>query len=442
MSPLKKSDAKPVVFISIVFCTLLFTSFISLKWKSGNVKEVNFIADITEQEQKSTVPSPVKLALSSTTVKVPFRDYLTYDGLISYDTVNATPLAHFMQALQELKKGTRKKVRIAYFGDSMIEGDLITQDLRQLLQEQFGGEGVGFVPITSIVAKFRQTIQHSYSSNWIDKSFKTEKGNAPLFLSGHYYLSGGAATVNYTTVSLPRLQTFAQAYFLYGKTEGPHSIVVNGQPVTLTGSGACNKLLLDTASARLSLQVPAGIPAFGCSFESEQGVFIDNFSFRGISGIELEKFNTALLQSIAQSHSYDLIVLQYGPNLLFKPKLVDFDWYEKPMTSIVEKLRQGFPGASVLVVSTADKSFRYNGQMETALGVEPLLHVQNRVAFNTQSSFWNLYRAMGGRNAMVQWVEGDTALANKDYTHFNHRGARKIGTMLFETIMKEFHNAQ
>ena len=39
-------------------------------------------------------------------------------------------------------------VRIAVFGDSFIEADIFTADLREMLQKRFGGCGVGFVTIT------------------------------------------------------------------------------------------------------------------------------------------------------------------------------------------------------------------------------------------------------------------------------------------------------
>ena len=39
-----------------------------------------------------------------------------------------------------------RPVRIAMLGDSYIEGDILSADLRQLLQEHFGGSGVGLVP--------------------------------------------------------------------------------------------------------------------------------------------------------------------------------------------------------------------------------------------------------------------------------------------------------
>jgi hypothetical protein len=38
----------------------------------------------------------------------------------------------------------------------------------------------------------------------------------------------------------------------------------------------------------------------------------------------------------------------------------------------------------------------------------------------------------------VKWVEESPALANKDYTHVNPRGAHKIAGLLFDYLMKEY----
>ena len=52
-------------------------------------------------------------------------------------------MTRFYQALDELAKAPRP-VRIAYFGDSFIEADILTADLREMLQQKYGGCGVGF----------------------------------------------------------------------------------------------------------------------------------------------------------------------------------------------------------------------------------------------------------------------------------------------------------
>jgi hypothetical protein len=41
---------------------------------------------------------------------------------------------------------------------------------------------------------------------------------------------------------------------------------------------------------------------------------------------------------------------------------------------------------------------------------------------------------MGGDGSMVKWVENVPAKANKDYTHFNHRGAKEIAQLIYKQI--------
>src|SRR5690554_4172336 len=52
-------------------------------------------------------------------------------------------LIPFYEKLFQLETEQKGKVRIAYFGDSMTDGDMIVQDFRKLFQQKFGGKGVG-----------------------------------------------------------------------------------------------------------------------------------------------------------------------------------------------------------------------------------------------------------------------------------------------------------
>lgn len=69
-------------------------------------------------------------------------------------------MLHFYDAL--LKKEGKRPVRIAVLGDSFIEGDIITADIREQLQDLYGGGGVGFVPFSSPIAQFRGTVRHTF----------------------------------------------------------------------------------------------------------------------------------------------------------------------------------------------------------------------------------------------------------------------------------------
>jgi hypothetical protein len=143
------------------------------------------------------------------------------------------------------------------------------------------------------------------------------------------------------------------------------------------------------------------------------------------------------MKAFQQKLNYDLIVLHYGTNVLnYGTK--DYNWYDKSMTRTVNRLKECFPGVSILIISTADKASKYDLEMKTDSAVVPLTLAQKKYALKTQSGFVNLYTLMGGDGSMTKWVEEEPAMANKDYTHFNFRGAKKIAGLLFDQINKGY----
>ena len=87
-------------------------------------------------------------------------------------------------------------VRIAVFGDSFIEADIFTADLREMLQKRFGGCGVGFVTITSMTSGYRPTVRHTFegwSSHAVTDSVYFDRRKQGI--SGHYFIPGKNAYV-------------------------------------------------------------------------------------------------------------------------------------------------------------------------------------------------------------------------------------------------------
>jgi hypothetical protein len=452
------NQKKNVLLFNILFLVLLLTATFLFEWKpdllGANFCIIDILGDIkkdTLQTKDSATAKINKPKQDSIIVAgnktIVIRDYNSYAGLIN-SSGQEFPLDSFLEKLHELKKHTRKKVRIAYFGDSFIEGDLITQDLRKQLQDYFGGEGVGFVPVTSIVAGFRQTVTHEFSDNWNDVSFKSDdKADANLFISGHSFFSDANSWVNYHTVERPHLNFFNNVSVLYGMPAEAKPttaiLTVNGQKQTITATQQLNEadVVFDSIkNVRISVS-SKDFPMYGAAFESNDGIYIDNFSFRGITGVEFNYFTPEFLAQIQKTRPYDLLIFQYGPNLLFRPNLTDFSWYCKKMQPILKKIKDAFPQTSILLVSTADKDFDYDGgAWRTEDGVEPLVDGQYGMAKTTNIDFFNLYHAMGGENSLVNWVEGDTTYANKDYTHVNSRGGKRIANYLYSAIMNDYND--
>ncbi len=367
-----------------------------------------------------------------------FDDYNGYQNLIS-----------FYEKLYQLENTKTGNVRIAYFGDSMTDGDLIVQDVRAQYQNKFGGKGVGFVPITSESAASRGSILHEYSKNWKMQSYlNVKKPIRPFAVNGHVFFAND--TINNPWVKF-RASKIVKKYKLYSPTlfygnsnnqTGFISYVIGKD--TLRKKLAINNLLNTMVLSNNTLNLlkvnfkkASKIPIYGFNFDDGEGIHVDNFSQRGNSGIPISKFNIDLMQAFHAKLDYDLIVLHYGTNVLnYGTK--DYAWYDKSMTKTVNRLRESFPGTSILIVSTADKATKYDLEMKTDSAVVPLTLTQKQYAIKTQSGFVNLYKLMGGDGSMIKWVEGEVSLAGKDYTHFNQRGAKKIAGMLFEQMDKGY----
>lgn len=451
--PEANNNNKPFLIILFTFLVLLMVSVIVPKnvWLRYQRTPVNIMADLEPQKQEqhhSTYRKKKNARKQKTLVQDTIRANEAVTSLIREDIAIEVAdsaanegMFTFLEALHKQEKTQKRKVRIGYFGDSMIEGDLITQTIRNILQNRFGGEGVGYIPVTSVVAHFRQTVRATASENWSDVGYTNNKQKQIIGFSGHTFFPGENATVAIKPGGGKHLSALYKFSILYGKTETPLVLQYNNNPVALEGAAQFNKHTLESSEALKKATLSfkqSSVPVYGFSSESEYGVILDNFSYRGTSGTELLRLNSKMLKQIDSLHHYDLIVLHYGPNLLYNDSITDFSYYRKQMEKSLKHLKKAFPHTSFLIVSTADKAFKINGEYQTGHGVEPLLKAQQQLAQKFNCAFYNLYEAMGGYNSMKTWAEKKPIMAGNDYTHFNQSGSAKIGRLIGNAILNEY----
>jgi lysophospholipase L1-like esterase len=358
-------------------------------------------------------------------------------------------LLNFYESLFQLESEKEGNVRIAYFSDSMTDGDMIVQDLRSLFQEKYGGMGVGFVNITSESASSRSSLKHEFSGNWKSQSYlKTKHPKDNFAVNGHVFYAHDTlpnSWVRYKASRMRFVKSLPKPTLYYGYSENKNGKVfriVDGDTIeqNLSPDKKLNKLYFSDGNVN-SLQVyfkeADSIPIYGFNFDDGKGVHVDNFSSRGNSGLPLSMFNKNLMNEFQKELGYDLIILHYGTNVLNYGSY-NYGWYEKRMQKVVAHVKECFPNAEVLVISTADKAIKYDLEMKTDSAVVPLVKAQKRYAISSQSGFVNLYKAMGGENSMIKWVEEEPARANKDYTHFNYKGSVAIAKLIYNQIDKGY----
>lgn len=354
-------------------------------------------------------------------------------------------LKRFFAALNRSRQMNRL-VRVAFLGDSFIEGDILVADFRSGLQKKFGGRGVGFVPVSSVAAQFRPTVDQR-AKGWKSWSMLTDHSQR-YTLSGMTFeaVEDKASLSVRNTKRYPELPTVSSLKLIYERNDQTRmQLISNGGTDTL-------QTVLPPAleitqyeqtgtftEADFSFSATKGFYALGVAMEDNEGVVVDNFSLRGNSGMILERLDTNACAAFNRIRPYDLIVLQYGLNVV-TDSVMKYGWYGSRMVKVVRHVQRCFPEADLLLLGVSDRSRQVNGSFETMPAVLALLHTQRQVARQTGIPFWNVFGAMGGENSMVRYVNNNWA--SKDYTHLGFRGGREIAEALIKALLleKEFYD--
>lgn len=361
-------------------------------------------------------------------------DYLTNKNIEDF-TIEHDGLGRFFYALDNIDKLGRP-VRIAFLGDSFIEGDILVADFRAKMQTQFGGRGIGFIPITSVIAQYRPTIKQS-ANGWKSYSIMKDK-NREYVLSGFQFEStSNDASFQFQNVNMyPRLEEVSSLKFIYEKNQAADMVYKNGDKTFLfklppTEIVTQFELVGQFMKGTLQFNNSKGLKAIGVALEDNHGVIVDNFSLRGNSGTVLSRLDSNSCRNLQQIRPYDLIVLQYGLNVA-NESIKEYSWYSNRMITVIEHIQQCFPGADILVLGVSDRS--RNGK-STMPAVMSLLRAQQQMAENAKVAFWSIFAAMGGQNSMVKYTNSNWA--SKDFTHLNFRGGREIANALYDALLNE-----
>jgi lysophospholipase L1-like esterase len=186
----------------------------------------------------------------------------------------------------------------------------------------------------------------------------------------------------------------------------------------------------------LTFPISEKLVLYGTSFEDTAGIIIDNFGLRGNSGIGLAKISDDMQMQFDSLQKYSVIILQYGLNVA-TPQSKDFNWYIKPMVNLIERLKKSHPHCSFILMSVSDRSVKKTGEYQTMESIPLMVETQRKIAQQSKIAFWDLYTAMGGENSMVNLVDSKPSLANKDYTHLNKSGGKKIAGIFVQTLLYE-----
>ena len=352
----------------------------------------------------------------------------------------------FDPVFEALSEARETPVHIMHYGDSQIEQDRITAVLRTAFQERYGGFGPGLIP--AIQALSMPNSVQEYSG---DLTKYTIYGPATMRADHRRYGPMGLVCEvrDSAHISLqPRYRNrqnssgqFTHIRVLYGhNSEGFRAeLALEGGPSVREQSDSTEFGLmewqLDRPVRELELAFYGDADIYGLSLESENGVQVDNISMRGCSGTVFTSIDEKALRETLHRFNVRLIILQFGGNRM--PSIQeqkDIDLYARQIGRQLRFFHRLAPEARLLFVGPSDMSVSVDGELVTYPMLEPTVEALRAVCLENNTAFWDMYRVMGGRNSMVEWVKAQPPMAAADHVHFTVKGARHMAQLLRQSL--------
>lgn len=364
-------------------------------------------------------------------------------AIVPIEDFDTLPQSRFDRFVERLAEG--RPVRIAFMGDSFVEGDIVTVDLRHELQTLFGGRGVGFVACDIPFATSRKSIKRR-STGWSSYSIMKPKA-APESIRDKFFVSGymseggeGASTRWELTKPYATLAdaTTARVSFL-STGDSRVEVTLNdtlSRSFDIEGDEALRQIVVESAPYRsVKFKVLSGrVICYGISIGTDDGVQVDNFSVRSNNGHAIFGTSPAInRQADVMAGGYDLVVLQYGLNIMQQGQR-NYAKYRDQLRDMIAYAERCFPEAAILVLGVSDRWVKSaeSGEYEPIGTADALSSYQRAAADSCRVAFWNTceaMRSMGGMEGFVakKWAAGD-------YTHINYGGGRAVARALMLPI--------
>lgn len=356
----------------------------------------------------------------------------------------------------QMEKASNKSIRILHYGDSQIEGDRTTREIRNFFQEKYGGTGTGFQNMTPFVPM--AAVAHKTDGKWVRM---TSFGRQDQRQSdGRYGVTGIANRFNSRVDGeydafinfYPRSYGYKKARE-FSKFQLFHGPLKDSLKISWFINDTLNQIqLMDTLTDDSKLVVRASEPIkelriefkgaspdfYGISLDGKSGVNVDNISMRGSSGISFTQMDESHFKKELSNHEIALIILQFGGNSVpyFKTK-ESVKSYGQSFQRQIQLFKRLVPSASILVVGPSDMASKKGLKWLSYPIIREVRNTMMNVAFDERVGYFDLCGFMGGEGSMVEWVNKSPPLAGPDHIHFTRRGAKKVGIAIANAIKQE-----
>lgn len=368
---------------------------------------------------------------------------------------NHEALKKFYDALTQSKN---RKITVVHIGDSHIQPDGYSYNLRNILQKEFGYAGRG------MIFPYRAAGTHNAFTHYSEVKGKWE-GDFNLRRERKFDIGITGVTAHTTdpnaSVKIGFRNEVSKADFDLVKLYYKRSPNTFNLKVTINDSASfIVNCVADTASKLpyMTFRVPRGTKTITLAMEKVSQKLNDSttiitskfFELYGLS-FELEKengilyhavgingapFEAILRQNLMENQikemNPDLVIVDMGGNEYYG-RGVHKESYTSRLTQIVKCIQQWCPNASILLSSPHEFYYRryYNRNWS-----KDARDVTKQVAFDNNCGFWDNYAISGGRYAVPLWQK--EGLFGYDRIHLTPQGYGFRGALMAQGLLHSY----
>lgn len=391
----------------------------------------------TAKKSKRPATPPVSPAARSAAQRH-VEEYLAGSANTPFQQPGA--LVPFFEQLVRLGAAAGKApVRIIQFGDSHTAADEWTGGLRDQFRERFGDGGSGFSLAGHPFPGYRRfDAPGGGTPGWVSAGLRTGAGDGWFGLGGVSIDSTRPGQSVFLQAECDHLEIhFLQQpgggrLALYEDDERLDEISTDG--VTAAGfvrydtQPGPHHFLLKTLDSR-------PVRLFGWVADKSAGVTYEALGINGAEAPLLLKWDETMLSAYLQRRSPAMIVLSYGTNEASDP-LWHHESYRAAFATLIDRLRQAAPAATILVLGPGDRWVRTRGKWQLVAGIDDIIAQQQSVCRESGCVYWDTRRRMGGSGSIREWQLA--GLAQGDRVHFTAGGYRRLASVLYTDLMQLF----
>lgn len=323
--------------------------------------------------------------------------------------------------------------KVIHFGDSHIQGDRISGEVRNNLQALGGNGGSGmFFPYSLCKSVGPTGTNSNITGTYTYSSILKNPTKRRIGLLGY-------------EITLTQGAVFTMEFNeqFRGKRSKEFSILIHGTmdtvAIDLAVPGALksheamgNQLTLYTFEcseipSKIQFRALKECSLWGIEFIQSNGLVYQQCGVVGAQFTHLLPYKEDIL-SMLEWQKPNLMVFSYGTNESYSA--LDSIAYEKQIASFILLLKEKLPEVGIIITNAPDT--RSAGKTpRSELVVNRCLHV---ISKKTETAYYDVNRVMGGWGSHACWQANDLFL--KDQLHFNKKGATLMGQMLCHALLK------